>query len=89
MLFPCYHDTLDEVLTRPIFIELAIFYIICTYYTTIITSFDRDFIKVRPTIIGILNLYTTKYLYLYARLILPFYMFKQSSGKVGTKMPDF
>ena len=89
MLFPCYHDTLDEVLRRPIFIELVIFYIIHTYYTTIITSFDRDFIKVRPTVIGILNKYTTKYLYLYARLILPFYMEKQSSGKVGTKMPDF
>ena len=89
MLFPCYHDTLDEVLRRPIFIELAIFYIIHTYYTTIITSFDRDFIKVRPTIIGIINLYTTKYLYLYAHLILPFYKEKQSSGKVGTKMPDF
>ena len=89
MLFPCYYDTLDEVLRRCIFIELAIFYIIHTYYTTIITSFDRDFIKVRPTIIGIINLYTTKYLYLYARLILPFYMEKQSSGKVGTKMPDF
>ena len=55
MLFPCYYDTLDEVLRRPVFIELAIFYSICTYYTTIITSFDRDFIKVRPTIIGILN----------------------------------
>ena len=89
MLFPCYYDTLDEVLRRPVFIGLAIFYIIHTYYTTIITSFDRDFIKVRPTIIGIINLYTTKYLYLYAHLILPFYMFKQSSGKVGTKMPDF
>ena len=89
MLFPCYYDTLDEVLRRCIFIELAIFYIIHTYYTTIITSFDRDFIKVRPTIIGIINLYTTKYLYLYAHLILPFYMEKQSSGKVGTKIPDF
>ena len=89
MLFPCYHDTLDEVLRRCIFIELVIFYIIHTYYTTIITSFDRDFIKVRPTIIGIFNKYTTKYLYLYDHLILPFYMFKQSSGKVGTKMPDF
>ena len=89
MLFPCYYDTLDEVLRRCIFIELVIFYIICTYYTTIITSFDRDFMRVRPTIIGILNLYTTKYLYLYARLILPFYMEKQSSGKVGTKIPDF
>ena len=89
MLFPCYYDSLDEVLSRRIFIELVIFYIIHTYYTTIITSFDRDFIKVRPTIIGIINKYTTKYLYLYARLILPFYMFKQSSGKVGTKMPDF
>ena len=89
MLFQCYHDTLDEVLRRRIFIELVIFYIICTCYTTIIISFDRDFIKVRPTVIGIINLYTTKYLYLYARLILPFYMFKQSSGKVGTKMPDF
>ena len=89
MLFSCYHDTLDEVLRRRIFIELAIFYIIHTYYTTIITSFDRDFMEVRPTIIGILNKYTTKYLYLYARLILPFYMEKQSSGKVGTKMPDF
>ena len=89
MLFPCYHDTLDEVLRRCIFIELVIFYIIYTYYTTIITSFDRDFIKVRPTVIGIIIYNTTKYLYLYARLILPFYMFKQSSGKVGTKMPDF
>ena len=89
MLFPCYHDTLDEVFRRPVFIELVIFYSICTYYTTIIISFDRDFTKVRPTIIGIINLYTTKYLYLYARLILPFYMEKQSSGKVGTKMPDF
>ena len=89
MLLPCYYDTLDEVLGRRIFIELAIFYIIYTYYTTIITSFDRDFMEVRPTIIGILNKYTTKYLYLYARLILPFYMEKQSSGKVGTKMPDF
>ena len=89
MLFPCYYDTLDEVLRRRIFIELVIFYIICTYYTTIITSFDRDFMRVRPTIIGIVNLYTTKYLYLYDHLILPFYMEKQSSGKVGTKMPDF
>ena len=89
MLFPCYYDTLDEVLRRCIFIELVIFYIIHTYYTTIIVSFDRDFIKVRPTIIGILILNTMKYLYLYAHLILPFYMEKQSSGKVGTKMPDF
>ena len=89
MLFPCYYDTLDEVLRRRIFIELVIFYIIHTYYTTIITSFDRDFMRVRPTIIGIINLYTTKYLYLYARLILPFYTFKLSSDKVGTKMPDF
>ena len=89
MLFPCYHDTLNEVLRRCIFIELVIFYSICTYYTTIITSLDRDFMKVRPTTIGIINLYTSKYLYLYARLILPFYMEKQSSGKVGTKMPDF
>ena len=89
MLFPCYYDTLYEVLRRRVFIELATFYIICTYYTTIITSFDRDFIKVRPTIIGIRNQYTTKYLYLNDHLILPFYMFKQSSGKVGTKMPDF
>ena len=55
MLFPCYYDTLDEVLRRRIFIELAIFYIIYTYYTTIITSFDRGFMRVRPTIIGILN----------------------------------
>jgi len=30
-----------------------------------------------------------KYLYLYDHLILPFYIEKQSSGKVGTKMPDF
>ncbi len=55
MLFPCYYDTLDEVLRRPVFIELVIFDSICTYYTTIITSFDRDFMEVRPTIIGILN----------------------------------
>ena len=89
MLFPCYHDTLDEVLRRRTFIELVIFDSICTYYTTIITSFDRDFMRVRPTIIGIINLYTTKYLYLYSHLILPFYKEKQSSGKVGTKMPDF
>ena len=89
MLFPCYHDTLYEVLRRPVFIKLVIFNIIYTYYTIIITSFDRDFMEVRPTVIGILNKYTTKYLYLYARLILPFYMEKQSSGKVGTKMPDF
>ena len=55
MLFPCYHGTLNEVFRRPIFIELAIFYIIHTYYTTIITSFDRDFMEERQTIIGILN----------------------------------
>ena len=55
MLFPCYHGTLDEVLRRPVFIELVIFYIIYTYYTTIITSFDRDFMEVRPTVIGIRN----------------------------------
>ena len=54
MLFPCYHDTLDEVLRRPVFIKLVIFDSIYTYYTTIITSFDRDFIKVRPTVIGII-----------------------------------
>ena len=55
MLFPCYYDTLDEVLRRRIFIELVIFYIIYTYYTIIITSFDRDFMEERPTIIGIYN----------------------------------
>ena len=74
MLLPCYYDTLDELLRMPVFIKLVIFDSIYTYYTTIITSFDRDFMEVRPTIIGILNKYTTKYLYLYARLILPFYM---------------
>ena len=55
MLFTCYYDTLDEVLRRRTFIELVIFDSICTYYTTIIISFDRDFMEVRPTIIGILN----------------------------------
>ena len=55
MLFPCYFDTLDEVLRRRIFIELVIFYNICTCYTTIITSFDRDIMKERPTVIGIVN----------------------------------
>ena len=55
MLFPCYQDTLDEVLRRRVFIELVIFYNIYTYYTTIITSFDRDFMRVRPTVIGIVN----------------------------------
>ena len=88
-LMPCYSHAITTHLMRCSGGVLAIFYIICTYYTTIITSFDRDFMEVRPTIIGIINLYTMKYLYLYARLILPFYMEKQSSGKVGTKMPDF
>ena len=55
MLFPCYYDTFDEVLRRRIFIELVIFYIIHTYYTIIITSFDRDFMEERPTIMGIYN----------------------------------
>ena len=55
MLFPCYHDTLDEVLRRRTFIELVIFDSICTYYTTIITSFDRDFMEERPSIIGNFN----------------------------------